>query len=254
MSDDSLKPAKRAVFRARAVLGVAFVGMALMSGCATRQNPDPLESWNRKVFAFNDGLDRRVVRPVAQAYKAVTPDFFRVGVSNFFGNFKDMMSTTNLFLQGRFADGAMGVMRVSMNTTFGLAGVLDVATPMQLYRQDEDFGQTLGAWGVGPGAYIVWPFFGSSTLRDSAALPADLYFSPTTVMHNAASENRVRVLNVVNLRANYLDASNLMLDVALDPYAFVRDAYLQRRQSLVYNGDPPEEEDDAPPGDDTSRE
>lgn len=236
--------------RARAILGgLLLVSSLLTSGCATKQNPDPLESWNRQVFAFNDGLDRRVVKPIAQVYKATTPDFFRQGVDNFFGNFKDMWATANLFLQGRFADGTMGVMRVGMNSTLGLAGVLDVATPMRLYRANEDFGQTLGVWGVKPGAYIVWPVFGPSTLRDTLGLPGDLYFSPTTLSHNPAGNNRLRVLTLVNVRAGYLDASNLVEDVALDRYSFVRDAFLQRRQNLIYNGDPPMDDDEpeAPP-------
>ncbi|HET8870794.1 MAG TPA: VacJ family lipoprotein [Aquabacterium sp.] len=226
--------------------GMAVLTMAL-TGCATKQNPDPLEHWNRKVFAFNEGLDRKVIRPVAQGYQAVTPDFFRTGVSNFFGNVKDIWSTTNLFLQGRFADGTVGVMRVGVNTTLGLGGLLDIATPMRLYRNNGDLGQTLGVWGMGPGAYIVWPMLGSSTMRDSLGLPADLYFSPTTLSHNAAGNNRLRVLNVVNVRANFLGATNLLDDVALDRYAFVRDAYLQRRQNLIYNGDPPMDDDEGAP-------
>lgn len=184
----------------RILMVVSLVCASVLSGCATRQNPDPLESWNRKVYSFNDGLDRRVVRPAAQAYQAVTPDFFRTGVSNFFGNFKDMWSTTNLFLQGRFGDGTVGVLRVGMNTTLGLGGILDVATPMRLYKSNEDFGQTLGVWGMGPGAYIVWPLFGPSTVRDSLGMPGEMYFSPTTLTHNSAAINRMRS-SVSSIRA-----------------------------------------------------
>lgn len=245
MSFASLKLAMCAVrVGARGLLGGLLISTLLISGCATKQNPDPLEPWNRKVYAFNDGLDRRVMKPVAEAYQAVTPEFVRTGVTNFFGNFKDMSATTNLFLQGRFADGTLGMMRVTMNTTLGLAGVLDIATPMRLYRANEDFGQTLGVWGVKPGAYIVWPVFGGSTLRDSLGIPGDIYFSPTALSKDAAFNNRLRALSLVNVRANYLRATNLLDDVALDQYSFVRDAYLQRRQNLVYNGDPPEEEDE----------
>lgn len=245
MSFASLKLSLRAVCGgARGLLGGLLVSTLLISGCATKQNPDPLEPWNRKVYAFNDGLDRHVMKPVAQAYQAVTPQFFRTGVTNFFGNFKDMSATANLFLQGRFADGTLGMMRVTMNTTLGLGGLLDVATPMRLERTNEDFGQTLGVWGVKPGAYIVWPVFGASTLRDTFSIPGDIYFSPTTLSHDAALNNSFRALSLVNVRANYLSATNLLDDVALDQYAFVRDAYLQRRQNLVYNGDPPEDEDD----------
>lgn len=245
MSFASLKLSMRAVRGgARGLLGGLLISTLLISGCATKQNPDPLEPWNRKVYAFNDGLDRRVMKPVAEAYQAVTPEFVRTGVTNVFGNFKDLSATTNLFLQGRFADGTLGMMRVTMNTTLGLGGVLDVATPMRLYRANEDFGQTLGVWGVKPGAYIVWPVFGGSTLRDSFGIPGELYFSPTALSHDAALNNSLRALSLVNVRANYLGATNLLDDVALDQYSFVRDAYLQRRQNLVYNGDPPEESDE----------
>ncbi|MGE5451395.1 MAG: VacJ family lipoprotein [Acidobacteriota bacterium] len=245
MRSTALRSTRGTARGARAILGgLLLVASVLTSACATKQNPDPLEHWNRQVFAFNDGLDRRVVKPVAKAYKAVTPDFFRQGVDNFFGNFKDMWATANLFLQGRFADGTMGVMRVGVNSTLGLGGVIDLATPMRLYRYNEDFGQTLGVWGVQPGAYIVWPVFGPSTLRDSLGLPGDIYFSPTTLSHNPAGNNRLRVLSLVNARAGYLDASNLVEDVALDRYSFVRDAFLQRRHNLIYNGDPPMDDED----------
>lgn len=219
----------------------------ILSACATKKNPDPMESWNRQVFEFNDGFDRRVMKPVAQAYQNVTPQFMRVGVSNFFGNFKDMWATTNLFLQGRPGDGTRGVMRVGINSTLGLAGVIDIASPMGLYRFNEDLGQTFGVWGMAPGPYIVWPIFGPSTLRDSLGLPGDIYFSPTMFSQNAAANNRLRFLSLTNTRANLLGATGLLDDVALDPYAFVRAAYLQRRQNLVYNGDPPDEDESEEP-------
>ncbi len=230
------------------VAGVVLIGA--LQGCATRQNPDPLEPWNRKVFAFNESLDANVLKPVAEGYKAVTPEPVRTGVTNFVGNLKDMWSTVNLFLQGRFKDGTLGVIRVTVNTTFGLAGLIDIATPMQLYKSNEDFGQTLGVWGVKPGAYIVWPALGSSTLRDSVGLPGDMYFSMSTLATYPREENLLRALQIVNLRANYLSASNLVDDVALDKYAFVRDAYLQRRQNLIYEGDPPEEDEPEEPAPD----
>lgn len=232
----------------RGLLLASLAVLLGLSGCATRKNPDPLEPWNRQVYRFNDGLDRNVLRPAAEAYQAVTPDFFRTGVNNFFGNFKDMWSTTNLFLQGRFGDGTVGVLRVGMNTTLGLGGILDVATPMRLYKSNEDFGQTLGVWGMGPGAYVVWPFLGPSTLRDSLGMPGEMYFSPINLTHNSAAANRMRGISILNTRANFLSATGLLDDVALDQYAFLRDAYLQRRQNLVYNGDPPDDEDDSPTG------
>jgi phospholipid-binding lipoprotein MlaA len=210
-----------------------------LQGCATTQNPDPIESWNRKVFAFNEGLDDNVLRPVATGYRKVTPDPVRTGFTNFVNNIKDIWSTINLFLQGRFVDGTHGIMRVSINSTLGLGGLLDIATPMRLDRPNEDLGQTFGVWGAKPGAYIVWPVFGPSTLRDSLGMPGDMYFSASSVGSTVRQENLLRVWQGVNLRANLLGATNLLDDVALDKYAFVRDAFLQRRQNLIYEGDPP---------------
>lgn len=226
-------------------LTVALVASsALLQGCATRQNPDPLESMNRKVFSFNETLDDNVLKPVATGYKAVTPQPVRTAISNFGGNIKDIWSAINLFLQGHPGEGATQLMRVSVNTTFGLAGFIDIATPMRLERQNEDFGQTLGVWGVKPGAYIVWPFLGPSTLRDSVGIPGDMYFSASRVFSNDPEVYWVSALTLVNARASLLDVSNLLGDVALDRYAFVRDAYLQRRQNLIYNGEPPEDIED----------
>lgn len=223
------------------LLGLVLAGA--LQGCATRQNPDPLEPWNRKVFGFNEALDANVLKPVAEGYKAVTPEPVRTAFTNFVSNIKDVWSTANLFLQGRFKDGTLGVIRVTVNSTFGLGGLIDIATPMQLYKSNEDFGQTLGVWGVKPGAYVVWPVLGSSTLRDSVGIPGDMYFSPSTLGTYPREENLLRALQIVNARANYLSATNLVDDVALDKYSFVRDAYLQRRQNLIYEGDPPEEDE-----------
>lgn len=222
---------------------VGAVMLLALPGCATRQNPDPMESWNRKVFAFNDSVDSHVLKPVAEGYKTVTPEPVRTAFTNFVGNIKDVWSAVNLFLQGRLKDGTQGVMRVAVNTTFGLAGLIDIATPMQLERYNEDLGQTLGVWGVKPGAYIVWPFLGPSTLRDSVSIPGDWYFSAGTVGTYPRERNLLVGWQLVNTRANLLAAGNLLDDVALDRYAFVRDAYLQRRQNLIYEGDPPDDDD-----------
>ena len=238
------------------VLCAALAATASLQGCATAQNRDPLEPWNRKVFAFNESLDENVLKPVATGYRKVTPEPVRTGFTNFVNNLKDIWSTVNLFLQGRFSDGTHGIIRVSVNSTLGLVGVLDIATPMQLERPNEDLGQTLGVWGVKPGAYIVWPVLGPSTVRDSAGLPADMYFSASTLGDTSRQENLLRLWQGVNLRANLLDATNLVSDVALDKYAFIRDAYLQRRQNLIYEGDPPDDgggegsdyDDEAPEG------
>lgn len=229
---------------------LALGGAALLQGCATGPlERDPMEPWNRQVFSFNEAVDRTVLQPVARGYNAVVPSPVRTGVRNFMGNIGDAWSTVNLFLQGRFVDGTLGVIRVSVNTTFGLLGVLDVATPMQLERQNEDLGQTFGVWGMGPGPYVVWPFLGSSTARDSVALPGDLYASPSSLGETAAQGLAITGLRLVSVRANILEATNLLDDVALDKYSFVRDAYLQRRQNLIYEGNPPESNLDDEEGD-----
>jgi phospholipid-binding lipoprotein MlaA len=223
--------------------------LAILGGCATRHQPDPLEGWNRKVFSFNETVDTHVMQPVARGYRQVTPQPVRTGVGNFFGNLKDIWSTINLFLQGRLKDGTMGVIRVSINTTLGLGGLIDLATPMQIEKPNEDLGQTLGAWGMPPGAYVVWPLLGPSTFRDSIDIPADLYSSGALLTSDHGVQWGMSGLRVIDLRARLLDATSLVDDVALDKYAFVRSAYLQRRLSLVHNGNVPLD-DDLDSGDD----
>ena len=233
----------------RSVAVAALVCAASLQGCATHQQPDPYENWNRQVFAFNETVDENVLQPVARGYVNVTPEPVRIGVRNFFNNLRDVWSTVNLFLQGRFGEGATAIMRVSMNTTFGLAGLIDIATPMRLERPNEDLGQTLGVWGMGPGAYIVWPFLGPSTARDSFDIPPSFAMSGTGMLVEGwQAEAAVTGLKVISLRADLLDAGNLVNDIALDKYAFMRDAYLQRRHNLIHNGEPPEsgDEEEAP--------
>jgi len=228
----------------RSAVVATLVAGAVLQGCATRQQPDPFENLNRQVFAFNESVDENVLQPVARGYVNVTPEPVRAGVRNFFNNLRDVWSTVNLFLQGRFGEGATSIMRVSMNTTFGLAGLIDIATPMRLERPNEDLGQTLGVWGVGPGAYIVWPFLGPSTARDSLDIPPTFEFGGSMLAEGWAAEVAVTGINVISLRADLLEAGKLVNDIALDKYAFIRDAYLQRRQNLIYNGEPPDSGDD----------
>jgi phospholipid-binding lipoprotein MlaA len=212
----------------------AFVVVLLGSGCATTNNPnDPLEGYNRAMFSFNDAADRTVAQPVAKAYKAVTPQFMRTGVSNFFSNISDLWSGINQLLQGRIEAGAASIMRVAINTTFGLGGFLDVSTEMRLPTEKSDFGQTLGKWGVGAGPYVVLPLLGPSTLRDTAGFPVDVYGNLWGYKDPVWVRNSGVGLNLVNTRAKYLDAGNLLEDAALDKYSFVRDAYLQRRKSQI---------------------
>jgi phospholipid-binding lipoprotein MlaA len=232
----------------------------LVTGCATTQGPkttaqrvDPWENWNRKVFSFNDTLDEAVLKPVATAYTKVVPQVVRRGVSNFFGNFSDAWSAVNNMLQGKVGDGLQDVMRVGTNTLFGLGGFIDVASEAGLDRHNEDFGQTLGRWGFSTGPYVVWPLLGPSTVRESFALPLDRYVSPALAVTTDIGQIAVLGVGFVNERANLLSATRVLDDIALDKYTFVRDAYLQRRRSLVYDGNVPDSpSDDEPPADEST--
>ncbi|MED5622217.1 MlaA family lipoprotein [Ideonella sp. BN130291] len=239
---------------ARLVLLLAFIGLA---GCATVEGPpqrqsagqklDPWENWNRKVFSFNEGLDEHVLKPVATAYQKVVPSFIRTAIHNFFSNAEDGWSAVNHLLQGKGQSGFEMLVRFNTNTVLGFGGLLDIASEAGLERQPEDFGQTLGRWGFGAGAYIVWPVLGPSSVRDSLALPLDRSATPAVVFKDYADELGILSVQLVDTRANLLGASRVIDDIALDKYSFVRDGYLARRRSLVYDGSPPEREavDDA---------
>lgn len=204
---------------------------------------DPFERSNRAVYRFNDRLDKAVLQPVAEAYVAAVPDLVRVGVGNFFGNIGDVWSAVNKVMQGKVVQGAQMTLRVATNTVFGLAGVLDPATEMGLERQSEDFGQTLGFWGVPSGPYLVLPLFGPSTLRDAAAMPLDKAATNAgLVINDSGGAAAASGLQLTQTRAELLGASRLLGEVSLDPYAFLRDAYLARRRNLIWDGDPPEED------------
>ena len=229
-----------------ALIGVSLV--VAFSGCATIQDArggpgqrlDPWEKWNRKVFNFNDDLDKAVLKPVATAYSNVVPQPVRRGVGNFFSNFADAWSAINNILQGKFTAASEDATRVGANTLFGLFGILDVASEMGLEHHYEDFGQTLGRYGVGPGAYVMLPILGPSTVRDTAALPLDRLASPPAFFSGIGTQIGLTGLQIVNTRSGLLGATRVIDDIALDRYTFVRDAYLQRRRSLVFDGDVPE--------------
>jgi phospholipid-binding lipoprotein MlaA len=225
------------------VLGLA--GCQTVQGMGTRidravdkimgskgQRLDPWENWNRKVFAFNEKLDEHVLKPVATAYAELVPAPVRTGIDNFFGNIGDAWSAVNLMLQGRFKTGLEQGMRFAVNSTLGLAGVLDIATEAGLEKNSQDFGKTLGHWGMGTGAYVVWPLFGPSSVRDSLALPLDWQASPAVVFDDGRKKVLITSLNIVNTRANFLRAGEMLEGIALDKYTFYRDAYLQRRGSF----------------------
>lgn len=227
--------------------------MLLLGGCASGPNAnprDPLEPFNRGVYVFNDTLDRALVKPVATAYRDVLPSPVRTGVNNFFANLKDVWSGVNNVLQLKPREAVESFMRFGVNTVFGFAGLLDIATEMRLEPHTEDFGQTLGHWGIGAGPYVVLPLLGPSTVRDTAALPVDAYGNLLSNVSDVSARNSATALHLVDLRSRLLDATNMLDQVALDPYTFTRDAFLQRRRSMVYDGNPPDEEPlDEPPAD-----
>ena len=217
----------------------------MLSGCASSANNDPLEGFNRGVYKFNDVADKAVIKPVAGAYKAVLPSPVRSGVNNFFSNLNTFVSVINDLLQFKFDKAAEGAGRFVINSTFGIAGLVDVASMDGIEKRNEDFGQTLGHWGVGSGAYIVLPFLGPSSVRDTTGLVVDtLAFDPISYVEDPATRNVARTIKLIDKRAQYLPASDLLDEAALDPYAFMRDAYFQRRNSQIHDGNVPMLEED----------
>lgn len=224
--------------------GLLLLAALLLGGCASGPNAnpaDPLEPWNRGVYKFNDTVDRNVLKPVATAYQQSVPELVRKGVGNFFANLEDAWSTVNSALQLKGQAAGESLTRFWVNTFMGLGGVLDVASEMQIPRHDEDFGQTLGYWGVGSGPFLMLPLLGPSTVRDTAALPADWYGGLARYTDDVPTRNTLTVVRGVHRRAGVLKQEGLLEGAALDKYSFLRDAYLQHRRNLVYDGNPPEE-------------
>jgi phospholipid-binding lipoprotein MlaA len=228
---------------------LALAALLLASACATTATTagdprDPWEGLNRKTMAFNDAVDRAVLKPVAQGYVRVTPPYVRGRVSDFFDNLGDVGTMLNDFLQGKFPQGVNDLGRIVVNTTFGVAGLWDVASGLGVEKRDEDFGQTLGVWGVPPGPYFVIPFLGPSTARDAPARAAD----PSWYWSRAVDNNTVYwslwALDKVRARANLLKAESVVEQAALDRYLFIRDAWLERRRNQVYDGKPPLEDEE----------
>jgi phospholipid-binding lipoprotein MlaA len=218
---------------------VAFA--ALLGGCATSGNPkDPVEGFNRAMYGFNEGLDKVILKPVATGYEAVLPSPLQTGVANFFSNIEDLMIGVNNLLQGKPAQAASDAGRVLVNTTVGFLGILDVASTMGMEKHEEDFGQTFGRWGMPDGAYVVWPFFGPRTVRDTLGLILDVYVDPVWAqLDHIPTRNSMILLRYISNRAELLKADKVIEEAALDKYSYVRDAYLQRRQSLIHDGNPP---------------
>jgi phospholipid-binding lipoprotein MlaA len=225
---------------------VMLAAAALLGGCATNPDADPrdpLEGFNRGVYKFNDQVDQYVGQPVARGYVKVIPGEIRDRVRNFFGNIGDVFIGVNNVLQGKLEDGFNDWVRVAFNSTFGLLGIHDIATDMGYEKHDEDFGQTFGRWGAGPGPYLVLPVLGSSTVRDGTGKVLDFYTDPINETEPFDARWGLVLLRLTQTRADLLDASRILEQAALDRYVFQRDAYLQRRRSLIYDGRPPKEED-----------
>lgn len=216
-------------------LAVAAIVATTMSGCATTQNNrDPLEGMNRAVYKFNDVTDKAVLKPIAGAYKAVVPSPLRTGVGNFFNNITTVFSVMNNLLQFKFNNAVGELGRFTINSTFGLGGILDLASKDGIKQHREDFGQTLGYWGLGSGPYLVLPLLGPSSIRDASGLVVDNFvFNPIGYVDSPRVRNSLWGLQYVDTRSQYLPASDLLDEAALDPYAFMRDAYLSRRANMV---------------------
>lgn len=249
---------------------VVFITLVIVigvSGCATSSHlvadgksvdvaptsNDPFEGFNRAMYRFNDFVDENALKPVAKGYKAITPRVVRRGVSNFFSNLFEPLVIVNDLLQAKFEQAASDTARFIFNTTIGLAGLIDVATPMDLKKHKEDFGQTFGKWGVGPGPYLVLPFLGPSNFRDAVGWGADQTLIPINEIERARYRWGTWGLYIVDFRYQLLGAKDILEQAAgEDPYIFVREAYRQQRQNLIYDGNPPMEygdllfEDDPP--------
>jgi len=232
--------------RARLAL-IAGTAALFLGGCATRaDNPkDPYEGFNRAMFSVNEGIDTVVAKPLAKGYDAAVPLPVKAGVGNFFGNVGDLWIGVNSGLQGKGGDAAGDVARLLINSTVGIFGLFDVASELGIEKHDEDFGQTLAVWGVGDGGYLFWPIIGSRTLRDTGGFAVDAYADPVRWgIDNIAVRNSTYFVRFVDVRASLLPADKVVEEAALDKYAYIRDAYLQRRRSQIFDGNPPKRLDD----------
>lgn len=233
-----MKQNKLAVRLKSALLVAAISG--LLGGCATSGNPkDPIEGFNRAMFSFNEAVDGAVIKPVAKGYDYVLPSPVKTGVTNFFSNIADLFIGVNNLLQGKPDQAVTDIMRLAVNSTIGIVGLFDWATPIGLEKHDEDFGQTFGRWGVGDGAYIVLPFWGPRTVRDTVGLVVDTAADPVRHIDHVPTRNTLIAIRMIDTRANYLPADKVIEEAALDKYSYIRDGYLQRREKLINDGNVP---------------
>lgn len=223
-------------------MAAVLVGCASIPAGVEPSPQDPWESFNRSVFEFNEGLDTYLLKPVVAGYRFVLPEFVREGIYNFFSNYNDIYTALFNLLQGKPGYAFNDFMRVAVNTTMGLGGLLDLATPGGLEKHKEDWGQTLGVWGVPAGPYVVLPFFGPSNVRDTFGTVADLESDYLfRLLPDVALRNSITGLRVVNARNTYYEAGDLLDGAAIDKYSFMRDAYIQRRQYQINEGRDDEE-------------
>lgn len=235
-------------FLPRLATAAVVAGSLLLGGCATTQKQggidDPFESFNRAMYAVNEPLDKYFARPVAEAYVAIVPSLVRQGVTNYVNNIDDFFSAINGLLQGKWDKAGHDMGRVMINSAFGFAGLIDIASSGDIPRGMEDFGQTFGYWGIPQGPFLFVPLWGPTTVRDGTGELLRLVWSPTNEIPNVALRNTVYGFVAVNTRANALDATSLLEQASIDPYTFVRRSYLQRREYLVHDGNPPPPKDD----------
>ncbi len=232
---------------------IILLTIPLISACSTLPktsqadpdyiNVDPFESTNRHIYRFNDGLDRYFIKPVATTYASMTPDLVQTGVTNFFNNISYLNVVVNSSLQGKLDQGMSDLFRFLFNSTLGVVGVFDVATPLGIPANKEDLGQTFAVWGSGQGPYLTLPLFGPNTVRDAPDIITSLFLNPLTYLATAVSLPAT-ALNIVNRRANLLEAKTMLDEAALDPYSFTREAYLQQRLYLIHDGAPPADAND----------
>lgn len=238
---------KRSIEVRRALGLLAVVAGLALSGCATTGGGrayDPFEPVNRAMYAINEPIDRNLIKPIAQAYVDYVPSIIRTGISNYFNNIDDLFSAVNGLLQGKLDKAGNDMGRVMINTIPGILGLIDVASDLGIPRGNEDFGQTFGFWGIPQGPYLFVPLVGPTTVRDGTGFVLRVLWSPTTEIRDVALRNVIYGLGGVDLRAQALGATSLIDEASLDPYTFVRRAYLQRREYLVYDGSPPPPKDD----------
>lgn len=243
MTKRPAKPAthgERPIFRSTAMASV-FAVTALLTGCAATQGQphpqDPFESFNRSMYSFNDTVDAAILKPVATVYRDVTPELARDGVTNFFGNIGEVWSFVNNSLQGQGQGAYNSVVRFTINSVFGIGGLFDVASEAGIERRKQDFGQTLGRWGISTGPYLVLPLLGPATVRDAVALPVDWLGDPLSYINDIPVRNSMYGLQLVNKRARLLKTSDMLDSVALDKYSLVRDVYLRSRSNSAEASD-----------------